>query len=453
MNLHTARPFQVMAKPIGPRCNLDCTYCYYLEKEHLYEGTKRFRMSEDVLETYIRDYIAAQAHAPSPEIWFNWQGGEPTMLGLDYFHHIVALQTRFAPAGKTIRNAIQTNGTLIDGDWARFLKQERFLVGLSLDGPAAIHDQYRTDRAGRPSFAAVMAGLEQLRKHDVDFNILTVVHRDNATRPLEVYRFLKEIGAEFIQFIPIVERSSDGKNLAAAPQIDEDGIRYQVTPWSVLPRTYGSFLTTIFNEWVANDVGRIFVQFFDLQLGLFMGAPASLCWFAETCGQGLAVEHNGDLYACDHYVYPEYRLGNITHTPIGELANSDRQVRFGEEKRSSLPEQCRRCDVRFACHGGCPKHRFLTAKDGEAGLNYFCRSIKHFLKHAGPTLQTMSALVKAGHPASDIMTLNAGHGIKAPAGSPRSQKVGRNDPCPCGSGLKYKACCGKSLHSKDVSGS
>ena len=349
------RPFQVMAKPIGPRCNLDCTYCYYLEKERLYEGTKRFEMSETVLETYIRDYIESQVSLPAPEIWFNWQGGEPTILGVDYFRQIVQLQQRYRPSGKTIRNAMQTNGTLINEEWARFLKQEDFLVGISIDGPEEVNDQYRVDRAGRPSFKAVMAGLEQLKTHGVSFNVLTVVQRDNAQKPLEIYRFLKDIGAEHIQFIPIVERSADGKTLAAAPQIDEDGVEYHVTPWSVLPRTYGTFLSTIFDEWVSKDVGKIFVQFFDLQLGLWMGAPASLCWFAETCGQGLAVEHNGDLYACDHYVYPEYRLGNITRSSISELANSEDQIRFGEDKRDSLPRQCRECDVRFACNGGCPQ--------------------------------------------------------------------------------------------------
>ncbi|WP_319529848.1 anaerobic sulfatase maturase [uncultured Cohaesibacter sp.] len=437
------RPFQVMAKPIGPRCNLDCTYCYYLEKERLYEGTKRFDMSETVLETYIRDYIDSQASLPEPEIWFNWQGGEPTILGLSYFRQIVELQKRYQPSGKTIRNAMQTNGTLITDEWARFLKQEDFLVGISIDGSEEINDQYRVDRAGRPSFKAVMVGLEHLKAHGVSFNVLTVVHRDNAQKPLEVYRFLRDIGAEYIQFIPIVERSADGKTLAAAPQIDEDGVEYHVTPWSVLPRTYGTFLSTIFDEWVSKDVGKIFVQFFDLQLGLWMGAPASLCWFAETCGQGLAVEHNGDLYACDHYVYPEYRLGNITETFIAELANSEQQISFGEDKRDSLPRQCRECDVRFACNGGCPKHRFLTTADGEPGLNYYCRSIKHFAKHAGPTLEIMRSLVQSGRPASDIMTLNS----KAKGGSPhmasRVRTPGRNDPCPCGSGKKYKACCGK----------
>ena len=444
MTMQTARPFQVMAKPIGPRCNLDCRYCYYLEKERLYPETKRFAMADEVLETYIRDYIGSQSDAPDGEIWFSWQGGEPTMLGVDYFRRIVALQEQYKPAGKRIRNALQTNGTLLDEEWARFFRLNEFLIGLSLDGPRSLHDGYRVDRAGRPSFDKVMAGLELLKSHRVSFNILCVVHRDNATKPKEVYSFLREIGAEHIQFIPIVERSADGETLAAAPQIDEDGVDYRVTPWSVLPRTYGSFLTGVFNEWVQRDVGQVFVQFFDLQLGLMMGAPASLCWFSETCGGGLALEHNGDLYACDHYVYPEFLLGNITSTSIKELAHSAAQMQFGQAKRETLPKLCKECDIRFACHGGCPKHRFLVTSDGEAGLSYFCRSIKHFMKHAGLTLYQMAQLVQSGRPASDIMTARAGSGMIGADGVQRSSKVRRNDFCPCGSGKKYKACCGRS---------
>nr|WP_319391423.1 anaerobic sulfatase maturase [uncultured Cohaesibacter sp.] len=436
------RPFQVMAKPIGPRCNLDCKYCYYLEKEKLYPETKKFEMQADVLETYIRDFIASQVRLKVPEIWFNWQGGEPTILGLDYFRQIVALQKRHAPESATIRNALQTNGMLLDEEWAVFLKENGFLVGISIDGPQEIHDAFRYDKAGRASFKSVMRGYELLKSHGVEHNILTVVHRENAKRPLEVYRFLKAIGAEFIQFIPIVERSADGETLASAPQIDEDGVRYEVTPWSVLPRSYSSFLTTIFDEWVTRDVGSVFVQFFDMQLGLFMGKPASLCVFAETCGQGLAMEHNGDLYACDHYVYPQFKLGNITETPVDSLANSALQQQFGDAKRDTLTEQCRTCDIRFACNGGCPKHRFLKTKSGEPGLNYFCRSTTQFVKHARPYLETMVKLLDAGRPASDIMRLinsgqiRGGNRLK-PASAPS-----RNAPCPCGSGRKFKHCCG-----------
>ncbi|SKA39404.1 uncharacterized protein SAMN05428963_1317 [Consotaella salsifontis] len=431
-----------MAKPIGPRCNLDCTYCYYLEKERIYPETKRFDMADAVLETYIRDYISSQARLGASEIWFNWQGGEPTILGVDYFRRIVALEQRHAPAGKTIRNALQTNGTLLDEEWGAFLKQNDFLVGLSIDGPRELHDRYRIDKAGRPSFDKVMAGLDVLQRHGVEYNTLTVVSRHNSSHPVEVYRFLKEIGSAFHQFIPIAERSADGTTLAAVPQIDEDGIDYKVTPWSVLPRTYGDFLCGIFDEWIVRDVGSIFVQFFDVQLGLWAGAPASLCWFAETCGSGLAIEHNGDLFACDHYVYPEYRLGNIMDAPVGELAGRPEQITFGRDKRDTLPRQCRTCDIRFACNGGCPKHRFLTAEDGEPGLNYFCRSTTRFTKHAGPALQAMASLVRAGRPASDIMPMARRGEIEGGAAA-AAAKIGRNAPCPCGSGLKFKTCCGR----------
>ena len=443
MTIHTESPFQVMAKPIGPRCNLDCKYCYYLEKEDLYSQTKRFEMPAEILETYIRDFITSQANLKGTDIWFNWQGGEPTILGVDYFQKIVDLQAHYAPKGKKIRNALQTNGTLIDNRWARFLKENNFLVGISIDGPEEIHDLYRYDRAGRASFAKVMAGYELLNKYGVEHNILTVVHRDSAIRPLEVYRFLREIGAQFIQFIPIVERSSGAQKLAPAPQIDEDGVEYKVTPWSVLPRTYGRFLTTIFDEWVQRDVGQVFVQFFDMQLGLFMGQPASLCVFAETCGQGLALEHNGDLYACDHYVYPQFKLGNITQKPIDILANSPEQKEFGNAKRDTLTQQCLGCDIRFACNGGCPKHRFLKSKDGEPGHNYFCRSTTHFVKHAGPTLQVMANLIRAGRPATDIMKIiRQGQAENRSHSGLQAQSIGRNAPCPCGSGRKYKHCCG-----------
>jgi uncharacterized protein len=428
------RPFQVMTKPIGPRCNLDCTYCYYLEKERLYPDEKKFRMPADVLETYVRDYIAAQVTMGVPEIWFSWQGGEPTLLGVEFFHAVVALQKKYAPAGRIVRNALQTNGTLLDEEWATFFKANDFLVGLSIDGPRELHDRYRVDRAERPTFDKVMAAVELLRTRGVEFNALTVVHRLNARKPREVYRFLKDIGIEFIQFIPIVERSSDGATLAGAPQ--QDGAEEaRVTAWSVLPRDYGTFLCRVFDEWVKNDVGRVFVQFFDVQLGLWAGGPSSLCWFAETCGQGLALEHNGDLYACDHYVYPEYRLGNIMQTPMGVLAASPAQDKFGADKRDTLPRQCRACEFRFACNGGCPKHRFLITADGEPGLNYFCESYQRFFAHAGPALRTMATLLHRGRPAAEIMADSQQRSEAA------ARSVGRNDPCPCGSGRKLKHCC------------
>jgi uncharacterized protein len=435
-----ARPFQVMTKPNGPRCNLDCTYCYYLEKERLYPETRKFRMPDDVLETYVRDHIATQIATGAPEIWFSWQGGEPTMLGVEFFRRAVALQKKYQVPGHAIRNALQTNGTLLDAEWAAFFKENGFLVGISIDGPRELHDRYRIDRAERPTFDKVMAAVALLQDHQVEFNALTVVHRQNARKPREVYRFLKGIGVEYMQFIPIVERTADGATLAGAPQIDEEGAAYRVTPWSVLPKDYGTFLARVFDEWIKADVGRVFVQFFDAQLGLWAGGPSSLCWFAETCGQGLALEHNGDLYACDHYVYPEYRLGNIMETPIATLAASPAQETFGTAKRDTLPRQCRECQYRFACNGGCPKHRFLTTRDGEPGLNYFCESYMRFFEHAAPSLRTMADLLHRHRPAAEIMEI-ARRQRQAAAGG--TAKVGRNDPCPCGSGKKFKACCGR----------
>lgn len=437
-----SRSFHVMTKPNGPRCNLDCTYCYYLEKERLYPGTKKFQMPDDVLESYVRDYIAAQAGQGVAEIWFAWQGGEPTMLGVDFFRRVVALQQRYGPVGTTIRNALQTNGTLLDEEWAEFLKANDFLVGLSIDGPRELHDRHRIDRAERPTFDKVMAAVDLLRAHAVEFNALTVVHRQNARKPREVYRFLKGIGVNYMQFIPIVERSADGATLAGAPQIDEEGAACRVTPWSVLPKDYGTFLARVFDEWIKEDVGRIFVQFFDVQLGLWAGGPAGLCWFAETCGQALAMEHNGDLFACDHYVYPEYRLGNIMETPIEALAMSPFQQKFGNDKRDTLPRYCRECEYRFACNGGCPKHRFLTTPEGEPGLNYFCESYKRFFGHAAPYLRTMADLLNRGRAPAEIMDLARRHRQGAAA---KPMPVGRNDPCPCGSGRKFKTCCGSRM--------
>ena len=436
-----ARPFQVMTKPNGPRCNLDCTYCYYLEKERLYPSTKKFQMADDVLETFIRDYIAAQHARGVPEIMFMWQGGEPTILGIDYFRRIVELQAKYRPEGALITNALQTNGTLLTAEWAQFLHEHDFLVGLSIDGPRELHDRYRVDRQEKPTFDKVMAAMALLKEHAVRFNTLTVVHRRNSRHPREVYRFLRDAGAEFMQFIPIVERSPDGEVLAGAPPMDEDGVEYRVTPWSVLPKVYGSFLCGIFDDWIKADVGRVFVQYFDVQLGLWLGQPAGLCWFAETCGQGMAMEHNGDLYACDHYVYAEYLLGNIMEQSLESLAESPFQQAFGDAKRDSLPRLCRECEFRFACNGGCPKHRFLNTPDGEPGLNYFCQSQLAFFRHAGPHLRTMAELLRHGRPPAEIMRILAQESDRrpAPSGAPR-----RNDPCPCGSGRKFKSCCGAS---------
>ncbi|MFQ5635991.1 MAG: anaerobic sulfatase maturase [Gammaproteobacteria bacterium] len=397
-------PFQVMAKPIGPRCNIDCTYCYYLDKEKLYPETKKFRMPDKVLERFIGDYISSQTEGGGKEIDFCWQGGEPTILGVEYFRKVMALQERYRPNGVVIRNSIQTNGTLLDREWARFLTDNEFLVGISIDGPKHIHDRYRMDRAGRPTFNAVMRGLDLLQSFGVQYNVLTAVHKHSALKPKQVYSFLRGKGVEYIQFIPIVERATGGSVPSAVPDpggaVEDSG----VTPWSVSPRAYGKFLCDIFDMWVKRDVGRIFVQMFDVHLGLWMGLPSSLCVFSEECGPALALEHNGDLFSCDHFVYPEYRLGNITETPMAEMARSARQTEFGHYKASALPRQCRRCRFRFACNGGCPKHRFAQTGDGEKGLNYLCDAYRRFFRHAGPKLEEMAGFLRAGLPAATVMT-------------------------------------------------
>jgi uncharacterized protein len=393
-----------MTKPIGPICNLDCTYCFYLEKEKLYPGTKpgtkSWVMSGEVLERYVREYVAAQ---PQDEVHFAWQGGEPTLLGVDFFRTVVELQQRYAN-GKTIHNALQTNGVLLDDEWGEFLAEHEFLVGVSIDGPRELHDCYRVDKGQAPTFDRVMRGIAMLKEHKVEFNTLTVVHRRNSEHPLEVYRFLKEIGTGFIQFIPIVERKAadaDGNGLVLIKPSFESAA--EVTEWSVEPEAYGRFLSRIFDEWVKKDVGRTFVQLFDVALESWMGMEASLCVFRKTCGSALAMEHTGDLYSCDHFVYPENKLGNIMETALEKLVDSPEQHAFGEAKLNSLPKMCRTCEVRFACNGECPKHRFLTTPDGETGLNYLCAGYKHFFKHVDPYMQFMAGELRAGRPPANIM--------------------------------------------------
>lgn len=381
-------PFNIMSKPIGPRCNIDCKYCYYLEKEKLFPSEKKFRMSDEVLESYIRQTIECSLMAGMSEVSFAWQGGEPTMLGVNYFRKIVDLQKQLLPSGMKATNAFQTNGMLLNDDWGRFLHDNHFLVGISIDGPKKIHDRYRVDRAGRPTYDAVMRGLDILKKHNIQHNALCTVHRANGGKGKEIYKFLTGLGIDFIQFIPIAERKgTDG--LASAPQVDQDPGN-SVTEWSVAPRAYGKFLCDVFDTWYRNDIGKIFVQFFDVQVGLWMGRPSTLCVFAETCGNGLALEHDGSLYSCDHYVYPEYRLGNITEEPMEKLLWNDRQESFGYAKKGDLTAQCQSCDFRFACNGGCPKHRFSKSKNGELGHNYFCESYTMFFRHAGNRLNDIA---------------------------------------------------------------
>ncbi|MFV0415933.1 MAG: anaerobic sulfatase maturase, partial [Chthoniobacterales bacterium] len=386
------RAFHVMTKPIGPICNLDCKYCFYLEKEQLFPSNENFKMSDETLETYIRQYIEQQ---DVPEISFAWQGGEPTLLGVNFFRKVVALQKKYAN-GKTISNAFQTNGTLLNDEWAEFFLKNNFLIGLSIDGPARLHDAYRVDKKGGSTYQRVIAGLKILKKHRVEFNTLTVVNRVNSQKPLEVYRFLREIGSGFIQFIPLVERLADaeatklGLDLATPPRADEEEqVRMPVTDWSVQPKQYGDFLCKIFDEWIRRDVGRTFVQLFDVTLGNTIGQKGTLCFFSEKCGSALAMEHNGDVYSCDHYVYPDYKLGNVLNTSLGEMLDTDFQKKFGNDKADTLPAYCRACEVRHLCHGECPKHRFIRTPDGDPGLNYLCRAYKQFFNHTAPAMKRM----------------------------------------------------------------
>jgi len=397
-----------MTKPIGPLCNLDCEYCFYLEKEVLYPEKSNFRMTDEVLENYIRSYIETQ---PVNEVSFAWQGGEPTLLGVKFFRRVVELQKKYGE-GRQISNAFQTNGTLLDDGWGEFLRESGFLVGVSIDGPARLHDRYRVDKGQKPTFERVMRGIEVLKKHEVEFNTLTVVNRANARHPLEVYRFLKKIGSGFIQFIPLVERSVEpgsesGLDLAAPPDPEEKNPHTLVTSWSVRADDYGEFLVKIFDEWVRQDVGKTYVQIFDVTLGNWTGMGGGLCIFSEKCGLGLAMEHNGDLYSCDHYVYPKFKLGNIMNLGLGEMVDSVFQKKFGSDKSDSLPDYCRRCEVRFACHGECPKHRFIRTPSGEPGLNYLCTAYKRFFKHVGPAMNTMGELLRSKRPPAMIMDLIA----------------------------------------------
>ncbi len=397
-----------MAKPTGAICNLDCKYCFYLEKEKLYPGKSNWRMSEVVLENYIRQYIQAQK---APIISFAWQGGEPTLLGVDFFRKAVALQQRYG-AGKEIINAFQTNGVLLDDEWASFLAGQRFLVGVSIDGPRELHDQYRVTKGGQPTFERVMRGIELLKKHRAEFNTLTVVNRRNGDHPLEVYRFLKEIGSGFMQFIPIVERIAKTPPPDGLALVLPDAPDAEVAPWSVGPRQFGNFLTAIFDEWVRADVGRYFVQAFDVALESWIGQPQSLCVFRETCGGAAALEHNGDLYSCDHFVYPSHRLGNVVQQSMSALMNSPRQWQFGQNKRDTLPRQCRECDVRFACNGECPKHRFLVTDDGESGLNYLCAGYKHFFRHIDPYMRFMAQELANERPPANVMAWARSQGLE-----------------------------------------
>jgi uncharacterized protein len=434
--------YHVLAKPTGPICNLDCEYCFFLSKEMLYPGD-RFRMADEMLETYIRQLL--ESHR-TQDVNVAWQGGEPTMMGLDFFRRSVELVDKYRRPGQRVAYTIQTNGTKIDDDWAVFFKENDFLVGLSVDGTKPLHDAYRVDKRGLGSFDRVMRGFEALKAREVDVNVLCTIHAANADHPLEVYRFFRdEMGVRFMQFIPIVERVTETllplANLGWGSERGEDRPLYlqtgnRVTDRTVEPEAFGRFLTTIFDEWVRNDVGEVYVQHFDVALANWHGEPSGLCVFSETCGLALALEHNGDLYSCDHYVEPDYLLGNINDTPMIELVASEQQIEFGLAKRDTLPEFCRSCEVRFACHGGCPKNRFTETPDGEDGLNYLCAGYKTFFNHIDHPMRLMSDLLRKGRAPADVSAI-----LVAEETAPFAD-VGRNDPCPCGSGAKYKKCHG-----------
>lgn len=421
----------VMAKPTGSVCNIDCTYCFYLEKEALYpERNTRWRMSDETLERYICQHIDAQS---GDNVTFAWQGGEPTMMGLAFFRRVIALCDKYAN-GKKITHALQTNGILLDDAWARFFAEHRFLIGLSIDGPAPLHNQYRVNRAGKGTHDRVMAAMALLKAHHVEFNTLTVVGKHNVEHAREVYEFLVAAGSRYIQFIPLVERLSNDASSALQLVLPGESAA-RLAPWTVPSWQFGDFLRQIFDVWVRRDVERVSVQMFDVAMAAWTGQPPVLCVHSATCGHAFALESNGDLYNCDHFVYPEHKLGNIHQQTIHELNHSERAIAFGEAKETTLTADCRRCEFRPVCHGGCPKHRFAVSPNGHPGHNYLCAGYKHFFKHITPYMNVWQQILESGYPPSSIMQWLANEEPQAVAA------VRRNDPCPCGSGRKYKKCC------------
>lgn len=401
--------FHVMAKPTGAICNLDCEYCFFLSKEMLYPGS-RFRMAEELQETYVRQLL--ESHARASEVVVAWQGGEPTMMGLDFFRRSVELERRYVRPGQQILNTIQTNGTLLTDEWGEFLKANGFLVGISIDGPAEMHNAYRVDKGGKPTFDRVTRGLDVLKRHQVDWNVLTTVHAVNGDHGRQVYTFLRDrLGATFIQFIPIIERADEqtlptadagwGRRVASRPLYTQTG--NLVTRRSVGPAQYGRFLIDVFEEWIRRDVGTVYVQMFDTALANFHGERGGMCVHAQTCGQQLALEHNGDLYSCDHYVEPDYLLGNIGDRPLLELVDLPQQRTFGQDKRDTLTSYCRDCDVLTACNGGCPKDRFAVSPYGEQGQHYLCPGYEMFFRHTRGPMQAMAQLLREGRAPAELM--------------------------------------------------
>ena len=395
-----AHPMYIMVKPVGSACNLRCDYCYYLEKQHLYANEGRQMLSDELLERFIREYIESQT---TPEVLFTWHGGEPLVRPLAFYEKVVRLQQRYA-RGRRIANSLQTNGTLINDDWARFFHDQGWLIGVALDGPEAYHDAFRRTRGGGPSFRNVIRGIDILNRHAVEWNALAVANRLNGDHPLSFYRFFKNIGCRYIQVTPVVERLAhhdDGRQLASL--VDEG----QLAPFSIRPKQWGNFLCTIFDEWVRHDVSMFFINIFDATLANWVGVAPGLCTMAKHCGHAGVMEHNGDVYSCDHFVFPEYKLGNIHEQSLVEMMYSERQRRFGRAKADSLPTQCRECQWLNACHGECPRNRFIHTANGEPGLNYLCEGYRQYFSHVAPYMDVMKRLLGEKRPPAEIMDMLA----------------------------------------------
>ena len=393
-----AKPLYVMLKPAGAHCNLACKYCYYLEKNKLYPTAQRHLMSDEMLEQFTREYIEAQT---MNQVLFTWHGGEPLLRSIDFYRKALSLQQKYA-GGRRIDNVIQTNGTLLTDEWCEFFAQNHWLVGISIDGPQPDHDHYRLTAAGKPSWKKVMQGIKLLKKHGVEWNAMAVVNAYNANHPLEFYRFFKENGCQFLQFTPIVERLTrheDGRTLASLADKDE----ISLSEASVTPEQWGYFLCAIFDEWVRKDVGKIFVEIFDCTLANWMGISPGICAYSKECGHAGVMEHNGDVYSCDHFVFPEYKLGNIRDHSLIDMLYGEQQQEFSRLKHSSLPRQCKECDMEFACHGECPKNRFMKDKYGDSGLNYLCPGYYHYYQHVAPYMDYMKQELMAQRPPSNIM--------------------------------------------------
>ena len=393
-----AKPLYVMLKPAGAHCNLACKYCYYLEKNKLYPTAQRHLMSDEMLEQFTREYIEAQTMS---QVLFTWHGGEPLLRSIDFYRKALSLQQKYA-GGRRIDNVIQTNGTLLTDEWCEFFAQNHWLVGISIDGPQPDHDHYRLTAAGKPSWKKVMQGIKLLKKHGVEWNAMAVVNAYNVNHPLEFYRFFKENGCQFLQFTPIVERMTrheDGRTLASLADKDE----ISLSEASVAPEQWGYFLCAIFDEWVRKDVGKIFVEIFDCTLANWMGVSPGICAYSKECGHAGVMEHNGDVYSCDHFVFPEYKLGNIRDHSLIDMLYGEQQQEFSRLKHSSLPRQCKECDMEFACHGECPKNRFMKDKYGDSGLNYLCPGYYHYYQHVAPYMDYMKQELMAQRPPSNIM--------------------------------------------------